>query len=77
MYLRCLKSHYKIDGAVEIQKIAVVDIEVIDKEFIQEINVFVLDLSKLSNSLQNEGKFLIYFLFKLWIERRVSIISRH
>lgn len=39
------------------QKIAVVNIENIDEPFIQEINVFVLDFSKITNSIQTEGIF--------------------
>lgn len=56
--LRYLKSYYKID-AIDVQKIAVVNIELIDKPCIQEINIFVLDVSKLTKSLQNEGKILV------------------
>jgi hypothetical protein len=55
-----LKSHYKIHDAVKVQKIAVVDIEFIDKQFIQEINVFVLDVSKINKYLQNEGNFWLH-----------------
>lgn len=40
------------------QKIAVVNIENIDEPCIQEINIFVLDFSKITNSLQIEGRFL-------------------
>lgn len=39
------------------QKIGVVNIENIDEPCIQEINVFVLDFSKITNFQKVEGRF--------------------
>uniref|UniRef100_A0A2H8TVJ5 Oxidized purine nucleoside triphosphate hydrolase n=1 Tax=Melanaphis sacchari TaxID=742174 RepID=A0A2H8TVJ5_9HEMI len=47
--LRYLKSHYEVTTE-ELQKIAVVNIEFIDKPCIQEIHFFVIDISKSTNA---------------------------
>ncbi|XP_027837844.1 putative nudix hydrolase 1 [Aphis gossypii] len=47
--LRYLKMHYEITTE-EVQKIAVVNIELIDKPYIQEIQFFVVDISKSTNA---------------------------
>lgn len=47
--------HYEITTE-EVQKIAVVNIELIDKPYIQEIQFFVVDVSKSIHTLTN-GKF--------------------
>lgn len=41
----------------QLQKIAVVDIEFIDNSHIQEIHFFVVDVTKLINMPQFEGRF--------------------
>lgn len=43
---------------MEIQKIAFVDVELIDKPCIQEIHFFVVDISKLTNYSQVKGKLI-------------------
>lgn len=48
--LRYLKMHYEITTE-EVQKIAVVNIELIDKPYIQEIQFFVVDISKSTNAI--------------------------
>lgn len=52
---RYLKMHYKITTE-EIQKIAIVNIELIDKPYIQEIQFFVVDISKSTNATLSNGK---------------------
>jgi len=48
--------HYEITTE-EVQKIAVVNIELIDKPYIQEIQFFVVDISKSTNAILTNGKF--------------------
>lgn len=48
--------HYEITTE-EVQKIAVVNIELIDKPYIQEIQFFVVDISKSTNATLTNGKF--------------------
>lgn len=43
---------------MEIQKIAVIDVELIDKSCIQEIHFFIVDISKLMNYSQVKGRFI-------------------
>jgi hypothetical protein len=53
---RYLKSQYEITTE-EVQKIAVVNIELLDKPYIQEIHFFVLDFESTNATLTNSNCF--------------------
>lgn len=54
---RYLKSNYEITTE-EVQKVAVVNVELIDMPSIKEIHMFVIDVSKLSNFSPSNGRVL-------------------
>lgn len=54
---RYLKIDYEVPTDL-IQKIAVIDFEFLDKSYIQEVNFFVVDVTKLTDFRQIESIFL-------------------
>jgi len=54
---RYLKSNYEVTTE-EVQKIAVINVELIDTPSIKEIHMFVLDVSKLKKFTLTNGRFL-------------------
>lgn len=54
---RYLKIDYEVPTEL-IQKIAVIELEFLDKSYIQEVNFFVVDVTKLTKFRKIEGNFL-------------------
>lgn len=54
---RYLKSNYEITTK-EVQKMAVIDVELTDTPSIKEIHMFVMDVSKLKHFTPINGRFL-------------------